>query len=83
MKPETAEEEVIEETATTNVAETPPKGEAPLMRSKADDLGIWQSVLQYKLVGCIAMAAAFCTALDGYRESTILTGYQNTSEARD
>lgn len=40
----------------------------PLMRSKEDDMGIWRTVLRHKRVGFIAMAAAFCASLDGYRE---------------
>jgi hypothetical protein len=38
------------------------------MRSKADELGVWRSVLLFKRVGAIAMIAAFCAALDGYRK---------------
>lgn len=44
------------------------KGEAPQMRLKADDLGIWESVGRYKLVTAVAMAAAFSASLDGYRK---------------
>ncbi|TVY14735.1 General alpha-glucoside permease [Lachnellula arida] len=44
-----------------------PKGDAPLMRSKADDLTVWQSVRIYKRVGVIAMLAAFSASLDGYQ----------------
>jgi hypothetical protein len=43
------------------------KGGAPLMRSREDDISVWQSVRRYKRVGLIAMAAAFCASLDGYR----------------
>lgn len=46
--------------------DTAKKG-ALLMRSDADDLSIWQSVRQYKLLGFVAMAAAFSASLDGYR----------------
>lgn len=41
-----------------------------VMRSKADELGVWRSVLVFKRVGVIAMIAAFCAALDGYRKIT-------------
>lgn len=41
----------------------------PLMRSKEDSLGIWRTVLRHKRLGLIAMTAAFCASLDGYRES--------------
>jgi hypothetical protein len=44
------------------------KGGAPVMRSKADDLSIWQSIGRYKVVGLISMAAAFSASLDGYRK---------------
>ena len=49
------------------------KSGAPLMRSKADDLGVWQSVKRYKRVGLIAMIAAFCASLDGYRKELALS----------
>jgi MFS transporter, SP family, general alpha glucoside:H+ symporter len=39
----------------------------PLMRSKEDSFGIWRTVLRHKRVGFIAMTAAFCASLDGYR----------------
>ena len=57
----------------TAAEEMPPrtptfKGGAVLMRSKADDLTVWQSMQRYKRVGFIAMAAAFCASLDGYRK---------------
>ncbi|MAD83297.1 MAG: hypothetical protein CL912_10045 [Deltaproteobacteria bacterium] len=42
---------------------------APQMRSKDDDLGVWETVKQYKLITTVAMAAAFAASLDGYRES--------------
>jgi hypothetical protein len=43
------------------------KGDAPVMRSKVDDLSVWQSVRQYKVIGVVAMAAAFSASMDGYR----------------
>ncbi|KAE8140443.1 general substrate transporter [Aspergillus pseudotamarii] len=43
------------------------KGGAPVMRSKEDDLSIWQTVRRYKLISIMAMAAAFSAALDGYQ----------------
>ena len=46
------------------------KGPAQQMRTKADDLPIWESLKQYKLVSMLAMAAAFSASLDGYRESS-------------
>lgn len=58
--------QMVERTNTTD-DQMPTKADNPLMRAKADDLSIWQAVLKFKRVGCIAMAAAFCAALDGYR----------------
>ncbi|KAJ3530958.1 hypothetical protein NM208_g9091 [Fusarium decemcellulare] len=42
-------------------------GDGPIMRSKLDDLSVWQSVRKFKRVGCIAMLAAFSASLDGYQ----------------
>lgn len=47
------------------------RGEVPVMRSKADDLTVWQSVRRYRNVGYIAMLAAFCASLDGYRKTPV------------
>lgn len=44
------------------------KNEAPQMRLKSDDLGIWESVLRHKFIMFVAMAAAFSASLDGYRK---------------
>ena len=55
----------------TEMVERRDSGDAasmPVMRSKFDDLSVWQSVRRYKQVGLIAMAAAFCASLDGYRK---------------
>lgn len=43
------------------------KGNDPIMRTKEDDLGIWQSVRRYKWVSALAMMAAFSASLDGYQ----------------
>ncbi|KAE8154589.1 general substrate transporter [Aspergillus avenaceus] len=40
---------------------------APVMRSKADDLSVWQTVRRYRTVSLVAMTAAFSAALDGYQ----------------
>ena len=45
-----------------------PKGYGAAMRTKADELGIWQSLRKNRLVALIAMGAAFSAALDGYRK---------------
>lgn len=42
--------------------------DGPVLRAASDDLSIWQSVRRFKKVGYIAMAAAFCASLDGYRK---------------
>ena len=49
---------------------TDEKGPVQQMRTKADDLPIWESVKRYKLVSLLAMAAAFSASLDGYRKTT-------------
>ncbi|TVY52349.1 General alpha-glucoside permease [Lachnellula cervina] len=65
-----ADTEMIEHTTAVQELEMQvpnSKGGAPLMRSKADDLTVWQSVRIYKRVGVIAMLAAFSASLDGYQ----------------
>jgi SP family general alpha glucoside:H+ symporter-like MFS transporter len=67
-----ANSEMIENSTIIEEMRPPvPKGSAPLMRSKADDLTVWQTVHRYKRVGFIAMAAAFCASLGGYRKAFI------------
>ncbi len=68
------------ERTTTNDDQMPTKDENPLMRSKAD-LSVWQTVTRFKRVGFMAMAAAFCAALDGYRK-TLLCKTRNPSSQR-
>jgi SP family general alpha glucoside:H+ symporter-like MFS transporter len=61
--------EMVEDRTTAEEMPHPDsKGGAPLMRSKADDFTVWQAVRRYKRVGLIAMTAAFCASLDGYRK---------------
>lgn len=70
-QPTKQETELIEHT--THEMQTPgSKRGAPLMRSRQDDLTVWQSVRRYKRVGFVAMAAAFCAALDGYRKTLLI-----------
>lgn len=45
----------------------PTKSTGPIMRSREDDLGVWQCVRRFKTVSLIAMTAAFSASLDGYR----------------
>ncbi len=80
MKPHSVEQEAVESCNPEDDGLAPmPKGGAPLMRAKADDLSVWQSVRRYKVVGLIAMAAAFCASLDGYRESPQQARYDGIS----
>lgn len=51
------------------IRKTMSKGEVVQMRSKFADLGTLQALKQYKLLGFVAMAAAFSASLDGYRKS--------------
>lgn len=44
------------------------KGPVQQMRTKSDDLPIWETIKTYKLVTLLAFAASFSAALDGYRE---------------
>ncbi|KAB8218924.1 general substrate transporter [Aspergillus novoparasiticus] len=67
-EPRISKNEALEQpTAEENEHSTINKGGAPVMRSKEDDLSIWQTVRRYKLVSIMAMAAAFSAALDGYQ----------------
>ncbi|KAH6967855.1 general substrate transporter [Ilyonectria sp. MPI-CAGE-AT-0026] len=50
-----------------DMQQTIEKGGVPLMRSREDDISVWQTAWRYKTVGVIAMAAAFSAALDGYQ----------------
>ena len=74
MKQDIAETEAIENgTGIETMAGPTPEGGLRLMRAKEDDFTVWQSVQRHKRVGAIAMAAAFCASLDGYRKvSSIL-----------
>jgi MFS transporter, SP family, general alpha glucoside:H+ symporter len=63
--------EMVEAATTTEEQMPASKGEVPLMRSKADEVGVWQSALIFKRVGLMAMTAAFCAALDGYRKTRL------------
>lgn len=40
----------------------------PPMRSKSDDLSVWEAVKRYKFVTLVGMAGAFSASLDGYRK---------------
>ena len=62
--------EAIELATTDDIHETAFNTKGPVMRSKSDDLSVWQSARRFKLVSGIAMCAAFCASLDGYRNSS-------------
>lgn len=64
------ETEQVEHYATTEeMARTISKGGMPLMRAKADNLTVWQSMKRYKRASLFAMVAAFSASLDGYRKT--------------
>ncbi|CEJ59439.1 Putative D-isomer specific 2-hydroxyacid dehydrogenase [Penicillium brasilianum] len=46
---------------------TPVKNGDPVMRSREDDLCVWQCALRFKKMSLIAMIAAFSASLDGYQ----------------
>ncbi len=46
------------------------------MRSKLDDLSVWESVKRQKLITIVAMSAAFSASLDGYRKSPFETSWK-------
>lgn len=60
--------EAIEDASAETRPATPVKGGDPVMRSREDDLSVWQCALRFKRVSLIAMVAAFSASLDGYRE---------------
>ena len=62
------EQGAIERVTTNDEMDRPSKAGAAVMRSRADELSIWQSLLKNKLLGLIAMSAAFSASLEGYRE---------------
>lgn len=43
------------------------RGEGLVMRSRLDDLSVWQGIRKFWRVGIIAMFAAFSASLDGYQ----------------
>lgn len=38
------------------------------MRSQEDDVSVWESIKQHKLLTLVAMSTAFSASLDGYRK---------------
>lgn len=68
MEPKAAEVEGIQASVSQKEQAAMPKDDGPVMRAAVDDYTVWQSVRRFKKVGCIAMAAAFCASLDGYRK---------------
>ncbi|CAI7656076.1 unnamed protein product [Penicillium pancosmium] len=62
-----AESENIEHSSPDRGDDMPKKNMGPIMRSREDDLGVWQCVRRFKHVSLIAMTAAFSASLDGYQ----------------
>lgn len=60
--------EAIENASAEKRPTTPVKDGEPVMRSREDDLSVWQCALRFKRVSLIAMIAAFSASLDGYRK---------------
>ena len=67
-----ANAENIEEAFSHQEDVMPTKSLGPIMRSREDDLGVWQCVRRFKIVSLIAMIAAFSASLDGYRKLLLL-----------
>ena len=74
-----ANTENIENAICKQREDMPVKGMGPIMRSREDDLGIWQCVTRFKTVSWIAMAAAFSASLDGYRKSFLYNRPNSTN----
>jgi hypothetical protein len=64
--PHEQEKSTVEHTQTGE--EVPPTGPGPVMRTREDDLGVWETLQRYKLIAFVGMCAAFTATLDGYRE---------------
>lgn len=64
--------ENIEDASSNQGDAMPTKSMGPIMRSREDDLGVWQCVRRFKKVSLIAMTAAFSASLDGYRKILLL-----------
>lgn len=63
--------EIVENATSDHRDDVPMKSMGPIMRSREDDLGMWQCVKRFKTVSLIAMAAAFSASLDGYRKTAL------------
>jgi hypothetical protein len=63
-----ADSKNIEHSSSHRGDDIPKKNMGPIMRSREDDLGVWQCVRRFKHVSLIAMTAAFSASLDGYRK---------------
>lgn len=70
MDPPKVNSETIENASAHDRPTTPVKDGELLMRSREDDLSVWQCVVRFKKVSLIAMLASFSAALDGYRENS-------------
>lgn len=79
------DERVDEKAIDSHVEDVSPAAATMPMRSKSDDLSVWQSMMKYKFVGVVAMSAAFSASLDGYRENfrAFQTAIHHADPSRD
>lgn len=70
-----ADSKNIEHSSPDRGDDMPKKSMGPIMRSREDDLGVWQCVRRFKHVSLIAMTAAFSASLDGYRKKYPMTSW--------
>lgn len=61
------EYDAVERVNTTEEMDHPTKPGAQVMRTRSDELGVWQALRSNKTLGLIAMSAAFSASLDGYQ----------------
>ena len=71
MKAELVGGEAVKTCDAMDDTTAPVKNGPLLMRSKEDELGVWESLKRHKTMGMIAMLAAFCASLDGYRKHLV------------
>lgn len=72
----------LEDTGSAEHQEMPEKIQydgSQQMRSKIDDLTVWESVKKHRLITLVAMAAAFSAALDGYRKFLLPQGHRKST----
>lgn len=74
------DERMAEKALDSHVEDISHTGATAQMRSKSDDLSVWQSMLQHKFVGLVAMSAAFSASLDGYRKLFVYRDSKNEAD---